>query len=346
MIDFDPKKISKMAIDIPEPEHAVDMAINVWRSRFFFYLLAAWVSIASIMMSFGGIGQFAILHAVSNSSSNGGHITVEQTIDNSINLATALYYNTAMISTIGAADIAPVNYSARTISLIDSFMGVFLLGIIISLICKTFDGNASDLAKTVFNHIAFEKNKLRKKLFRMKFEFRKSLHKDQDKPKKNSIDIRKIIHNDETLTSVRQIIKSSEMIVSLLHTKIIDQSNENNIVINKITHELSLMHLSHSQLNADMLNIILDEKINENIRKIIHNDETLTSVRQIIKSSEMIFSLLHTKIIDQSNSNNIVINEIKHQLSLMHLFYSQLNVEMFDITLDEKTNENIRETKI
>jgi len=65
----------------------------------------------------------------------------------SLDVPTAIYFNVAMLSTVGASDISPKNHSARIVSVLDSIAGLVLLGLVISMLSASLgqDRDATSL---------------------------------------------------------------------------------------------------------------------------------------------------------------------------------------------------------
>jgi hypothetical protein len=78
----------------------------------------------------------------------------------------ALYYNASMLTSVGAPDITPASEGARAISLIDSVLGVVLLGLIIGMVSTAFEATKDDgKVKTFLKSTWFAAKKPFRRLF-------------------------------------------------------------------------------------------------------------------------------------------------------------------------------------
>lgn len=115
-----------------------DLLKNAWNARAFLLPLVFWVLAMSVYCCFARGGwhpQFVV-----NQFSNGG---VSQTVAgfdaSPAGLLRALYYNAAMLSSVGAADFTPFNTASRVVALLDSIAGVVTLGLVVSLLALSLD---------------------------------------------------------------------------------------------------------------------------------------------------------------------------------------------------------------
>lgn len=107
----------------------------------------------------------------------------------------SMYYHLGMLSTVGVSDLTPINFTARLFALLDSFFGLVLLGTLVALIGRSFDGettvfvgpplpNVDDKDKaqqTAIGYIAL----LQAFLARLKIqEARQQAPKSKDRPEK------------------------------------------------------------------------------------------------------------------------------------------------------------------
>lgn len=123
-------------IDASVRRDLVGNFLNAWP---FVALLLIWVAVASgiCIVPIDGIQPTFVVNSLAGS-------TVTQTVAPISTWGHAVYYNAAMISSVGASDLVPFNRAARVVSLLDSFAGIVVIGLVVSLLSLAFDQRDAD----------------------------------------------------------------------------------------------------------------------------------------------------------------------------------------------------------
>lgn len=140
--ELDPDSISQLLLKADEPviRQIGQNAALAWP---FWFVLIIWFAIATLFCQYG-FGDIQPKFAVSVvDETHPGKLGTTQIVYTKLKRPTALYFNAAMLTSVGATDITPLNRPARAVSLIDSAVGYLLLALIMSVVALSFEGTTS-----------------------------------------------------------------------------------------------------------------------------------------------------------------------------------------------------------